>query len=108
MAAIQNINSLAELTKVLANPKCIILFYSVWCPACHMILMPYEQFSQQYVDICFARIDSEKMSQIAEKYNVSVTPTFVLFKNGMAYKNINGSFYNELLTSVDDLNSFSI
>jgi thioredoxin-like negative regulator of GroEL len=58
------------------------------------IIPVYDQLAQQLSranKITFAKVSVKKQAQIAESYNITNTPTFIIFKNGQQIRKFSGS-----------------
>ena len=69
----------------------IIDFYADWCSPCTMMHPIVEELSKELKGrVEFERIDVDKNSEAAGKYDVGSIPTFVLLKNGKEIERIVG------------------
>jgi thioredoxin 1 len=83
MAVIEVSNSDFE-EKVLKNKTPVLVdFYADWCGPCKMTEPVLEELSQEYKDkVDVVKINVDKNSQFAQKYQVMSIPTTILVKNG--------------------------
>lgn len=71
-----------------------ITVYADWCGPCKMIAPTFESLATKYTKpkrIAFAKIDVEKLRDVASQYGVRAMPTFIIFKNGAAIETIQGA-----------------
>ena len=69
----------------------IIDFYADWCSPCIMMDPIVEELSKELKGkVEFERIDVDKNSEAAGKYDVGSIPTFVILKNGKEIERIVG------------------
>lgn len=45
-------------------------FFATWCGPCRMIAPKIDQFSQQFSNIVFLKVDVDECPELAEKYEV--------------------------------------
>lgn len=76
-----------ELTKenlvntVNENPFVIIDFWAPWCGPCQSFAPVYEQISEKYPDIVFAKVNTEEEQEIAAQFNIRSIPTLMIFRD---------------------------
>lgn len=87
-----------------ANPT-VIDFNATWCAPCKMIAPIFEDLEKDYSDdINFLSIDIDEDGEMAEKYNISVVPTFVfLNSDGEEIDRITGADSEGLKNKVKSL-----
>ena len=68
--------------------KVVILFGASWCLACREIMPLFERWSLEYPTYDFKYVDLSVSKRFIKRFNISATPTFILFEN----KNIIKSF----------------
>lgn len=89
------ITSPQHLTEVLNSSRIVVAdFYADWCGPCKTVAPIYEQLSSQLSkpgSITFTKIDTDAQKQIAQTYNISAMPTFLIFKGGRETKRIRGA-----------------
>ncbi|KAF2725691.1 putative thioredoxin [Polychaeton citri CBS 116435] len=94
------IDSPQHFTQVLQSSRIVVTdFYADWCGPCKAIAPMYEQLSQQLSRpgiITFTKVNSDDQKQIAQTYNISSIPTFMVFKAGRETKRIRGANTKEL------------
>lgn len=61
----------------------IVDFFATWCGPCKMMSPVMEKLKKSFEDqIKVVKIDIDKHSDIAEKYNIRAVPTTLIFVNG--------------------------
>lgn len=81
----------------MSTSACILtafLVYADWCGPCRAIAPFYEQLSNQLSrpnQITFTKINTDNQKQIAQTYNITAMPTFMIFKNGRETQRIRGA-----------------
>ena len=74
---------------------CACDFSASWCGPCRMMMPILEDVSEKYKRQCFFyQVDIDSAEDLAEKYNVDVVPTVIVFKNGKEVARIIG--YHEI------------
>jgi thioredoxin len=91
-----HVSSPAHLTELLSSTTYVLIdFTASWCPPCRMIAPIFEQLSMSNSKdgaLAFAKVDVDEQREIAQKYNISAMPTFVLVKNGEAVQTVRGAY----------------
>ncbi len=58
-------------------------FFATWCGPCKKFVPTYKELSETYGDtVLFLKIDIDLVPEVAEKYNISGLPTFMIFETG--------------------------
>ncbi|MEK6833342.1 MAG: thioredoxin [Nanoarchaeota archaeon] len=74
----------------------LIDFYADWCMPCVMMGPVVEEISEKFKKkLKVGKVNVEDGHEIAQKYNVSSIPNFVLFKNGKVVTNFVGAMTEE-------------
>ncbi|WP_233897270.1 thioredoxin [Tenacibaculum piscium] len=86
-----------NLTTILKGKTPVLIdFYADWCQPCKMMTPILKELKNDLgEDIIILKIDVDKNTLIAKKYQIKGVPTFMLFKNdkmlwrqsGLLYKN---------------------
>ena len=77
----------------------IVMFYSPECPYCKAMEPYFENYSQEFKTVTFARIDIASNPWTAERYGVMGTPTFKFFCHGRPVWEQVGQIYPSILKS---------
>lgn len=64
------------------NPVVLVDMFATWCGPCKMIAPALEEISNDYVDVTVAKLDVDKVSDVATDYEVMSVPTLLLFSEG--------------------------
>ena len=81
-------------------------FYADWCGPCKAIAPIYEQLSAQLSrpgTLAFTKVNVDNQKQIAQTYNITAMPTFMVFKSGRETKRIKGADMKALDQAVKQL-----
>lgn len=66
----------------------LIEFYTTWCGYCRNQRIELSEFEQSKIWI--GLVDAEESPQIAQRYNITGYPTFILLKDGKQIAEISG------------------
>jgi thioredoxin 1 len=80
----QHIESENELNDLIKNPgytHVFVDFFATWCGPCKRIAPELEKLSKKYTSVKFVKVDVDDLPELAEKYEVSAMPTFLMFKH---------------------------
>lgn len=66
----------------------VVEFYTVWCGYCRNQRIELIDFEQS--EIWIGIVDADECPQIAQKYNITGFPTFILLKDGEKIGTISG------------------
>lgn len=75
-----------ELTKenfeqtITDNDFVIIDFWAEWCGPCKNFAPIYEEASEKYPDIVFAKVDTEAQQELAAYFQIRSIPTLMIFR----------------------------
>ena len=84
----------------------VVDFYADWCGPCKAIAPIYEQLSAQLSrpgTLAFTKVNVDSQKQIAQTYNITAMPTFMIFKSGRESKRIKGADIKALDAAVKQL-----
>ncbi len=82
----------------------LIDWWAEWCGPCKQFAPVYEEASERYDDITFAKIDTEAEQQLSTAVGISSIPTLMAFRDGvMVFQQagaLPGKALDELITAV--------
>ena len=62
------------------NDFVIIDFWAPWCGPCKSFAPVYEELSEKYPDIVFAKVDTEDQQELAGSFNIRSIPTLMIMR----------------------------
>jgi len=62
------------------NDFVIIDFWAPWCGPCQSFGPVYEEISEKYDDIIFAKVNTQDQQDIAAQFNIRSIPTLMVFR----------------------------
>ena len=95
------LTSLFEFEKLSLESNLVMIdFYAEWCGPCKRIKQFYENLSNMYPQIKFAKVDVDEAEDIATRFNVSSLPTFILLRGGKELRRVEGASEPGLLNAI--------
>lgn len=83
----------------------VIDFFAEWCMPCTMMSPIMEELNEKFKGkIKMGKVDISENEAIAEKYEVSSIPTFIIFKEGKILNQFSGMISSEEFSDI--LNEF--
>ena len=65
---------------VLNNDWVILDFWAPWCGPCQGFAPVYEEISEKYPDVVFAKVNTEEEQELAGHFQIRSIPTLMLFR----------------------------
>jgi thioredoxin 1 len=65
---------------ITSNDMVVIDFWADWCGPCKSFAPTYEEISNQYPDIVFAKINTEQEQALAGHFQIRSIPTLMIFR----------------------------
>ena len=62
------------------NEFVIVDFWAPWCGPCKGFAPVYEELSEKYPDLVFAKINTEDEQQLAGEFQIRSIPTLMIFR----------------------------
>src|SRR5574340_1481717 len=65
---------------VTGNDIVIVDFWAPWCGPCRSFAPTYEQISEKYPDIVFAKVNTEEETELGGYFQIRSIPTLMVFR----------------------------
>ncbi len=62
------------------NDIVIIDFWAPWCGPCQSFAPVYEEMSEQYENVVFAKVNTEEHQDLAAQFQIRSIPTLMVFR----------------------------
>jgi thioredoxin len=97
---------LKQFDKLLTQNKVVLVdFHTVWCSPCRKMAPIIDKMEQEFKGKAgILRIDVDKSTELAAKYEIQAVPVFILFKDGKEVWKQNGAMEEEKLKKVINSN----
>lgn len=100
---IESIEDFDKLTRV--SKTCIVFFTGRWCSAAKSMNKPYVKLSKHSNGLIkFFVVDVDQFEELAYKANVSIIPTFYVYKSGILVDQLIGADEDLLEEMVKKIN----
>lgn len=84
----------------------IAYFYSPSCRTCKKMSPFFEYLAVEHPNYSFAKINAHEADELADKYNITMVPTLIAFKNNNELKRYTGDSNAEMEEFVDSLKKY--
>ncbi|GAA0192605.1 thioredoxin family protein [Glutamicibacter creatinolyticus] len=86
------------------NDIVLVDFWAEWCGPCKQFGPVYEQISEKFPEVVFAKVDTEAEQGLARAANISSIPTLMAFREKVLVFSqpgaLNGAQLEDLVTAV--------
>jgi len=94
---------ITELSDVPKTGKVVIDFFADWCGPCQKLGPHFLEFSKNYANITFLKVNTDKAEELATHYEVSALPTILFIKDGDVISIIKGFNLDKIKSELDEL-----
>jgi len=92
---------------ILENDFVIIDFWAPWCGPCKGFAPVYEEVSEKFPDVVFAKINTEQEQELAGYFQIRSIPTLMVFREKIIIFSqpgaLPGSALEEIVTKAGEL-----
>ncbi len=76
----------------------LVDFWATWCPPCKILAPVFEELAGEYEGkMNFAKLDTDEVRAVAQKYSIMSIPTLIVFKGGKEVERMVGALPKESL-----------
>ncbi|KFY92166.1 hypothetical protein V498_05125 [Pseudogymnoascus sp. VKM F-4517 (FW-2822)] len=98
---VHNVQSVAEFQAAIKEHEFVVLdAFAVWCGPCKAIAPTLVKYSEEFTNAHFIKVDVDEVPAVAQELGVRAMPTFILFKNGVKFKEVVGMNPPALLAAI--------
>lgn len=102
--SVRNVTQLPVLDNLLAAAKdtcCVLFFTSSTCAPCRLAYPTYDTLAADFPKVAFIKIDTNQARDIALKYHIRATPTFVTLLHGKKLNEWSSASPSQLRSNVE-------
>ena len=89
------------------NETVIVDFWAEWCGPCRMFAPIFEEASEKYDDIVFAKVDTDAEQELAMQFGIRSIPTLMVFRDQIVLfaqpGALPGHVFEDLISQVNEL-----
>ncbi len=92
------------LNTIFESEKPVLIdFFAAWCGPCRLMTPVVDQLAEELKDsVTVYKIDVDLETQIADKFNITNIPTFIVIKNGtITAREAGGRSKSDLIRLID-------
>jgi thioredoxin 1 len=91
VGSVTHINSIEQFDTEISSGLVVADFGTNWCGPCKQMARIIADLAREMQQIHFLKIDTDALSALAARYNITNIPTFIFFKNGKLVFRCTGS-----------------
>jgi thioredoxin 1 len=94
--SVHEIDSIDMLNKIIdacteVDKYLVIKAEAQWCGPCKAVKPRYKELAESYPNAVFVTFDVDDHQNIAEQFNISAMPTFIIIKERKVLKKVEGA-----------------
>jgi len=80
---VHNIGNKADFDATLKEHNVVVMdCFATWCGPCKVIAPKVVEFSEQFPNAQFIKLDVDEVPDVAQELGIRAMPTFLIFKDG--------------------------
>eukprot|EP01080_Neovahlkampfia_damariscottae_P006996 gene6996-11162_t len=98
------VNTDEEYIKLMnGNPGKLIVvdFYADWCGPCKQVAPYFKQFSTQYKNVIFLKVNVDELQRTSQQAGIRAMPSFLFMKDGKKVHFVEGANLQELQKTIE-------
>lgn len=92
-----------EFDDFLKSGSVVVDFFAEWCGPCKMIAPQFEEWSKEFSNIKFCKVDVDQAEEITAFSGVRAMPTFHFFKDGQKVGEVIGANAEKIKSEIEKL-----
>ncbi|TLD04180.1 hypothetical protein PgNI_11431 [Pyricularia grisea] len=98
---VHEVTKAQEFKDALKSHKVVLVdFFATWCGPCRAIAPKVKDWSTQFPNIHYIKVDVDEVPEVAQEYGIRAMPTFFLFKDGEKVDEVIGADVKKLETLI--------
>ena len=71
-----------EFDNTIESGVVVVDFFATWCGPCKMLSPVIDELSGELENVNFVKVDIDQSLELARRFEVSIVPTVIVFKDG--------------------------
>jgi thioredoxin 1 len=97
------VKTITLLSEIPNNGNIVLDCSATWCGPCKRIAPIFDDYSKEFKDILFLKMDVDESEEIVKKYKITAMPTFLFIKNGNVVNRLEGADAKTLKDNLKNL-----
>jgi thioredoxin len=92
LGKVHKVHDESQFNEAIKTDKLVVVdFTASWCGPCKYIAPKFAEFSNEYENVLFVKLDVDEVSSVPPKYGVNAFPTFKFIKNSKVVDTLEGA-----------------
>ena len=97
----KEIESRNEFNEIVKEERLTVVdFFATWCGPCRMLAPELHELESDHPEINVAKVDVDKLPELAGIYYINAVPTLIFFKNGKVINQVSGYMDKDALEEI--------
>ncbi|KAI9342636.1 thioredoxin 1 [Obelidium mucronatum] len=94
-----------EYNTYISGDKIVVVdWFATWCGPCKAISPIFAQFSDEFKNLVFLKVDVDEVPEAAESAGIRAMPTFQFYQNGKKIDEVVGANQTKLKQAIEKHN----